>query len=40
MAREIQRGANSVQGVEATLWQVKSVVVFEDQLLLEGNENL
>lgn len=22
MAREVQRGANSVQGVEATLWQV------------------
>lgn len=22
MAREVQRGANTVQGVEATLWQV------------------
>jgi hypothetical protein len=25
MAREVQRGANAVQGVEATLWQVKSL---------------
>jgi hypothetical protein len=39
MAREIQRGANTVQGVEATLWQVNSVV-YEDQLMLQGNENL
>lgn len=27
MAREIQRGANTVQGVEATLWQVVLILV-------------
>lgn len=26
MAREVQRGVNAVEGVEATLWQVKSLI--------------
>lgn len=30
MAREVQRGANTVQGVEATLWQVVLLVFFSE----------